>query len=183
MREVRNGLLVLGCAFLIGHIIKAEEPTPAPIFEPELTVVPAVAQPIPLVTPFVAEPRVTPPRVEKKEPKPVPKPSPKVIIKVTKVEYGAASIYDEPQGTAFGKFYDGTGLVTAHRTAPEGQYFRVTCLRTGKSVIVRCHDHGPWIAGRIIDISPGAGRRIGLPGPGKTEEDQVKVEWITYVRQ
>lgn len=75
---------------------------------------------------------------------------------------GKASIYWQGQMTANGERYNKYGMTAAHLTLPFGTLVRVTHLRNGKKVVVRINDRGPFIRGRIIDLSLGAGNRIGL---------------------
>ena len=57
-------------------------------------------------------------------------------------------------------------MTAAHRTLPFGTKVRVTNLANGKSVVVRINDRGPFVDGRIIDISQAAAREIGVLGAG-----------------
>lgn len=68
--------------------------------------------------------------------------------------------------TASGERCDPDALTAAHRTAPFGSRIRVTSLATGKSVIVRINDRGPFRAGRVIDLSHAAAREIGMHRTG-----------------
>lgn len=68
--------------------------------------------------------------------------------------------------TANGERCDPDALTAAHRTAPFGSRMRVTNLSTGKSVIVRINDRGPFRAGRVIDVSHAAARAIGMHRTG-----------------
>jgi rare lipoprotein A len=68
--------------------------------------------------------------------------------------------------TANGEVYDMNGLTAAHRLLPIGTRVKVTNLLNQKSVTVRINDRGPAIRGRLIDISKGAARMIGLLGAG-----------------
>jgi rare lipoprotein A len=84
---------------------------------------------------------------------------------------GQASFYGNQPGeggplTANGERYNPGGLTAAHRTLPFGTKVRVTSPNTGKSVVVRINDRGPFIGGRIIDLSVGAARAIGLHRTG-----------------
>jgi rare lipoprotein A len=84
---------------------------------------------------------------------------------------GQASFYGNEPGeggplTANGERYNSGGLTAAHRTLPFGTRVRVTSPRTGRSVVVRINDRGPFIGGRIIDLSVGAARAIGLTSSG-----------------
>ncbi len=78
--------------------------------------------------------------------------------------------------TANGERYNKYGMTAAHRTLPFGTLVRVTHLRNGKKVVVRINDRGPFIRGRIIDLSLGAGQRIGLNK--KIGVSRVKLEVI-----
>ena len=81
------------------------------------------------------------------------------------LQSGEASWYSATfQGrlTANGERYDGGALTAAHRTLPLGSYVRVRSLATGKSVVVRINDRGPYIKNRIIDISYAAAKTLGL---------------------
>lgn len=57
-------------------------------------------------------------------------------------------------------------MTAAHRTLPFGTKVRVTNVQTGKAVVVRINDRGPFIRGRIIDLAYGAARTVGLLGTG-----------------
>ena len=77
---------------------------------------------------------------------------------------GIASVYayKKPSRSASGEFINFKTLIAAHRTFRFGTKVRVTNRRNGKSVIVRIIDRGPFIRGRVIDLSPAAARVIGL---------------------
>ncbi|SHK25875.1 protein of unknown function [Anaerobranca californiensis DSM 14826] len=78
---------------------------------------------------------------------------------------GVASWYGDKfhgRRTANGEIYDKNKLTAAHRTLPFGTLVEVTFLRTGKSVVVRINDRGPFVDGRVIDLSEAAAREIGL---------------------
>ena len=55
-------------------------------------------------------------------------------------------------------------MTAAHKTLPFGTLVRVTHQRSGRSVIVRINDRGPFVAGRVIDVTPAAARALGLSG-------------------
>lgn len=76
---------------------------------------------------------------------------------------GVASVYSGGQ-TANGERAVASGLTAAHRTLPFGTLVRVTCRRTGRSVVVRINDRGPFVAGRVIDVTPAAARVLGFSG-------------------
>jgi len=84
-------------------------------------------------------------------------------------ESGVASWYGEPfhgRKTANGETYDMYGLTAAHRTLPLGTVLRVTERPTGRSVEVRVNDRGPFIDGRILDLSYGAAESLGMVNKG-----------------
>jgi rare lipoprotein A len=66
--------------------------------------------------------------------------------------------------TANGERFDGGAYTAAHRTLPFGTRLRVTCRRTGRSVVVRVNDRGPFVGGRVIDLSQAASRALGMTG-------------------
>jgi len=68
--------------------------------------------------------------------------------------------------TANGERYNQNGYTAAHKSLPFGTRVRVTNLRNGQSVMVRINDRGPFIRGRVIDLSAGAARVIGVHGSG-----------------
>lgn len=77
--------------------------------------------------------------------------------------------------TATGERYNPEGLTAAHRSLPFGTRVRVTNTRNGRSVVVRINDRGPFIRGRIIDVSAGAARRLRMISSGVAP---VRVEVI-----
>jgi rare lipoprotein A len=84
---------------------------------------------------------------------------------------GQASFYGNQPGeggplTANGERYNPGGLTAAHRTLPFGTRVRVTSPSTGRSVVVRINDRGPYAGNRVIDLSVGAARAIGLTSAG-----------------
>lgn len=92
-----------------------------------------------------------------------------VVIFVTPASAGTvgwASYYKSGRLTANGERFNASGLTAAHRSLPFGTKVKVTNLRTGKSVIVRINDRGPFIRGRVIDLSLGAAKVIGLTRTG-----------------
>jgi len=89
-----------------------------------------------------------------------------------RVEHGIASYYDDHR-TASGEKYVASAKTAAHRKLPFHTKVRVTNLRNGKTTIVRINDRGPYIKGRIIDLSLGAAREIDMMKAGIVK---VKVE-------
>jgi rare lipoprotein A len=84
-------------------------------------------------------------------------------------ERGQATWYGRPhhgRATASGETYDMRALTAAHRTLPFGTRVLVTRIDTGRSVEVRINDRGPWVDGRIIDLSYAAAQQIGAVGAG-----------------
>jgi rare lipoprotein A len=75
---------------------------------------------------------------------------------------GWASYYKMGKRTANGEHYNPNGLTAAHRSLPFGTKVLVTNLKNGKSVIVRINDRGPFIKGRVMDLSFGAAKVVGL---------------------
>lgn len=80
---------------------------------------------------------------------------------------GIASMYDEPQAIACGPGrFNPNAMTAAHKTLPCWSKARVTNLSNGRSTIVTINDRGPYVAGRIIDLSKASFRAIGAPGAG-----------------
>ena len=89
-------------------------------------------------------------------------------------ERGIASWYGRKfhgQKTSIGETYDMYGMTAAHPTLPIPSYARVTSVASGKSVVVRVNDRGPFLHGRIIDLSYAAAHRIGIAQNGSGEVD------------
>jgi rare lipoprotein A len=83
------------------------------------------------------------------------------------LEFGDASWYDlVGSRTADGEWLDTETLTAAHRTLPLGSIVKVTNLDTGRSVIVRINDRGPWRRRFIIDLSPRAAEELGMVRSG-----------------
>ena len=76
---------------------------------------------------------------------------------------GIASVYSGGR-TANGEHALASGLTAAHRSLPFGTMVRVTNQSTGRSVVVRINDRGPFVRGRIIDVMPAAARALGFDG-------------------
>jgi len=79
---------------------------------------------------------------------------------------GVASYYWQPQPVASGGRFNPNALTAAHKTLPFGTKVRVTHLGNGRSVTVTINDRGPYIRGRIIDLSRRAAGVIGMTGSG-----------------
>lgn len=96
-------------------------------------------------------------------------------------ERGIASWYDESSAgglkrgnTSLGEKVMPWHISAAHKTLPLPSYVKVTNLKNGKSLKMRVNDRGPFIAGRIIDVTPRAARKLGFADQGLTE-CEVKV--------
>jgi rare lipoprotein A len=78
---------------------------------------------------------------------------------------GIASVYGyDGQKTANGERASAAGLTAAHRSLPFGSRVRVTNKRNGRTVVVRINDRGPFVKGRVIDLTPAAARVLGFSG-------------------
>jgi rare lipoprotein A len=93
-------------------------------------------------------------------------------------EVGRASWYGPPYHNrrgSNGEIYDMNAMTAAHRTLPLGSIVRVTNLKTGHTAVVRITDRGPFIRGRVLDLSLAAARKLDVYQPGVAE---VKLEVI-----
>lgn len=85
------------------------------------------------------------------------------------VQRGIASWYGHPfhgRATSTGETYDMYAMTAAHKTLPLPTYVRVTDLDTGNRVVVRVNDRGPFVEGRVIDLSYVAAVKLGIAGRG-----------------
>ena len=83
---------------------------------------------------------------------------------------GIASVYAyKGEKTANGEFASPHSLTAAHKTLPLGTRVRVTNKKNGKTVVVRINDRGPYVAGRIIDLTPAGARALGMDGLAPVE--------------
>lgn len=92
------------------------------------------------------------------------------------VRSGEASWYGpgfHGRRTASGETFNTNELTAAHRTLPFGTRVRVVNKRTGKSVVVRINDRGPYAHGRIIDLSRASAQAIGITGVANVEVAQL----------
>ncbi len=92
------------------------------------------------------------------------KKSPAVAVKGT--YSGIASYYWQPQRVASGGWFNPNAMTAAHKTLPFGTRVHVTNRNNGRSVTVTINDRGPYIKGRIIDLSRAAASKIGMTGSG-----------------
>ncbi len=84
-------------------------------------------------------------------------------------QVGIASYYGREfhgRRTSSGELYDMNAMTAAHRKLPFGTLVEVTNLSNGRRVVVRINDRGPWVKGRIIDLSYAAAERLGMIGSG-----------------
>ena len=88
---------------------------------------------------------------------------------VERVSHGIASFYHEGEITANGEKFVPSELTAAHRTLPFGTRLRVTDVTTGQSVTVRINDRGPFVPGRVVDLSPSAAQTLGIVERGVTK--------------
>ena len=92
--------------------------------------------------------------------------------KSLQTKYGSASFYGpgfHGRKTASGEVFNQNALTAAHRTLPFGTKLRVTCTATGRSVVVRVNDRGPFHSNRVIDLSLGSAKAIGMVDRGVTK--------------
>ena len=87
-------------------------------------------------------------------------------IAIQETSYGVASYYSRGVRTASGERFNASELTAAHRTLKFGTRVRVTNVATGKSVMVLINDRGPFVRGRVIDVSRSAAESLGMVGRG-----------------
>ena len=95
------------------------------------------------------------------------------LATLTDSSVGIASFYKYEAKTASGEQFNPRDLTAAHRTLPFGTRLRVTNVATGQSVTVRVNDRGPFIPGRVVDVSHSAAKVLGMIDRGVTK---VKLE-------
>jgi peptidoglycan lytic transglycosylase len=89
-------------------------------------------------------------------------------------ESGIASVYNYAgHPTADGERASPSAMNAAHRTLPFGTMVRVTNDRNGRSVVVRINDRGPFVRGRVIDLTPAAAAALGFSGLAQVTLDVV----------
>jgi len=89
---------------------------------------------------------------------------------------GLASWYGKKfhgRKTANGELYNMYGVSAAHKTLPLGTWVRVRHLKNNRTLDVRINDRGPFVRGRIIDLSFGAAKKLGIVGPGTARVEIV----------
>jgi len=85
---------------------------------------------------------------------------------IANTQTGIASWYQMGKVTANGEAYNPDGLTAAHRTLPFGTIIQVKNLSNGRTVRLRINDRGPFVGGRILDVSRGGARQLGLMASG-----------------
>ena len=96
-----------------------------------------------------------------------------------KVQYGKASWYGDKEhgnASASGEKFSRYSYTAAHKALPFGTVVRVTNLDNGRKVVVRINDRGPYVKGRVIDLSYAAAKAVGLIGSGVAK---VKIEVLS----
>lgn len=123
-----------------------------------------------------SSPASPPTRTEPTRASVAPNPTGKALLTLE----GIASYYaDDFHGklTSNGEVYDMNGMTAAHRTFPFGTRIRVTNLDNGKVTVVRVNDRGPFVEGRIVDLSLGAAKVLGLVASGTARVRLEVLEW------
>lgn len=90
-------------------------------------------------------------------------------VSAASAQCGKASWYGpgfHGRATASGERFNQSSMTAAHKTLPFGTRLKVTNKRNGKSVVVRINDRGPFIRGRVLDLSKGAAHQIGMVRSG-----------------
>jgi rare lipoprotein A len=90
----------------------------------------------------------------------------KRTAQIPATSYGIASFYSEDQQTANGEKFNPHALTAAHPTLPFGTKLRVTNVKTGRFVTVRINDRGPYVHGRVVDVSYSAAETLGIVNRG-----------------
>ena len=118
----------------------------------------------------------------------IPKDEPSVIEKLNTVasntvrkfsQTGVASWYGRQfhgRKTASGETFDMNGLTAAHRSLPLNCYIRVTNKDNGKSIVVKVNDRGPFHGNRVLDLSYGAAKRLGITNSGTARVNIERVD-------
>jgi rare lipoprotein A len=92
---------------------------------------------------------------------------------IASAQSGIASVYSEGNKTANGEHVRSGALTAAHRTLPFGTMVRVTNNSNGRSVVVRINDRGPFVKGRVIDLTPAGAHALGFDGLANVSLDVV----------
>ena len=92
---------------------------------------------------------------------------------IASAQSGIASVYDYGR-TANGEHVSSGALTAAHRSLPFGTMVRVTNESNGRTVVVRINDRGPFVRGRIIDLTPAGAHALGFSGLAHVTVDVVR---------
>ena len=103
-------------------------------------------------------------------------------LSIAKAQSGIASIYSGGR-TANGEKAAASGMTAAHKTLPFGTLVRVTHQRSGRSVVVRVNDRGPFVANRDLDLTLGAGTLLGLQGLGTVYMEVLSIPPVKHIRR
>ena len=117
---------------------------------------------------------IAPPALPPPPPPVVAIPHPAAPTKVTTASWYGPGLDGHP--TSSGEVYHQQALTAASRTLPIGAHAKVTNLKTGKSVVVRINDHGPFVRGRGIDLSRAAAKKIGVDHHGIAKVAVTRVD-------
>lgn len=98
-----------------------------------------------------------------------------VSTNIAHAQTGMASYYWESQRVACGGKFNPNALTAAHKSLPCGSKVRVTNQRNGKSVVVTINDRGPFVRGRIIDVSKAAATKLGMTGAGTAKVEIARL--------
>src|SRR5262245_46644171 len=97
------------------------------------------------------------------------------IVTEASAQSGIASVYAYKAGrTANGERTQSSALTAAHKSLPFGTQVRVTNKKNGRSVVVRINDRGPFIRGRVIDLTPAGARSLGFSGLAPVTLEVIK---------
>jgi len=153
-------LLLAGCGK--HKQARVSVPRPPPISEPQPQAIPAPPEPAPEKKESGGEEKKE--EEEEKDVLPVPLDARPIFV-----ETGFASWYGAPYHNrrgSNGEVYDMRAMTAAHRTLPLGSIVRVTNFKTGRSALVRITDRGPFVEGRIVDLSLAAAKKVDVWQPG-----------------
>jgi rare lipoprotein A len=117
---------------------------------------------------------IAPPALPPPPPPVAALPHPATPTKVTTASWYGPGLDGHP--TSSGEVYHQQALTAASRTLPIGAHAKVTNLKTGKSVVVRINDHGPFVHGRGIDLSRAAAKKIGIDHHGVAKVAVTRVD-------
>lgn len=92
-----------------------------------------------------------------------------IVPSAAKAQCGGASWYALTSTTASGERMNPAAMTAAHRSLPFGTKVRVVNRRNGKAVVVRINDRGPFVSGRILDLSKAAAEKLGFLRAGHTK--------------